>query len=686
MLVDWARSASRAMPMNANTDINFPCRVDEAQAGVADSRTSATLDVGSCGTEFERRYNPSNTGNIRGSSRFTLTEGVILTVDPNYQYVKANGGGTVTGNEGAVRDINPAQPADPDGAGPLPRPPATATPAECRVTPNDAFNTCVAGYLGGTPFFGRDINGDGDTLDTVTVLAPSQTKTNRYGIIAGLRWEINADHMVRVNYTRDDAHHRQTGEVGFLKVNGEPIDVFPVNDPEADVFGVILQKRDRKSIATLNQVSGEYRGEFFDNRLTVNVGLRAPFFVRKLNNFCFTSSASGFVECFGQDETRNAQFALLNPNIQGPQKRKFKYDKLLPNIGGVLDITSSISAFVNYAKGLSVPSTDNLYNSFFFAPDTDEAQPEPETTDSFDAGLRFRSSKIQAQASVWMTKFKNRSASAFDPELNASVFRNLGSVDKWGIDGSIAYEPIRHLTLYAFGSWNDSEIKKDIQVAQLPLVDPLDPTGPRKTCDDSTLSEGDKARGCAFTAGNRESGSPKYTYGFSTVGTVGPFDLGITAKRTGPRFIFDTNQAMFRGDVDIVGVGGSEQIFGKTAPAYWLVNLDVRYNLAHLGPELKQTYFQFNVYNLFDKFYVGGIRRRLEPVDQCGHGRLGQPAVRPDRRAPDCLGDPQHRFLIKFSLCKISASPHAGGAAFSGALTDAPGLWQSAPSAIERRV
>ena len=572
-------------------DINFPCRVDVPQAGVADGTNG-------CGTEFDRRFNPSNTGNIRGASRFTLAEGVVLTVDPSYQYVKANGGGTVNGFEG-LRDINPA---DPDGAGPLP---ATATTALCAVTPNDAFNACVPGFLGGSAYFGRDINGDGDTLDTVSVLAPSQTKTNRYGVIAGLRWDINPDHTVRVSYTLDDAHHRQTGEVGLLESNGEPEDVYPVNDPEADALGVNLQKRDRKSVATLNQVAGEYRGEFFDDRLTVNLGLRAPFFVRKLQNFCFTSSASGFVECFGQDSTRNAAFAALNPNIQGPQKRKFKYDKLLPNLGAVYDITSSISAFASYSKGLSVPSTDNLYNSFFFAPDTDEAKPEPETTDSFDGGLRYRSSKIQAQASVWLTKFKNRSASAYDPELNASVFRNLGSVDKWGIDGSVAYKPLRDLTFIAFGSWNQSKIKDDIQVGQLPLVDPLDPTGPRKTCDDPTLNVAQQLRGCAFTSGKRESGSPKYTYGFSALGSIGPFDLGITAKRTGPRFIFDTNEPVLAGDVDVPA--GVTQLFSAKAPAYWLVNLDARYNLAHIGPELADTYFQLNVYNLFNETYVGGF-------------------------------------------------------------------------------
>ena len=87
-------------PMNNDEreyNINFPCQTDAPSPGAIDVTNT-------CGTEFDRRYNPSNTGNIRGASKFTLAEGVTLTIDPSYQYVKANGGGTVTGREG-VRTI-----------------------------------------------------------------------------------------------------------------------------------------------------------------------------------------------------------------------------------------------------------------------------------------------------------------------------------------------------------------------------------------------------------------------------------------------------------------------------------------------------------------------------------------------------------------------------------------------------
>ncbi|HYD38738.1 MAG TPA: TonB-dependent receptor, partial [Allosphingosinicella sp.] len=573
--------------------VNYPCLVDTPQAGVADAPAPASDPRGgaiftpdpqghfaSCGTEFDRRYNPSNTGNIRGSSRFTFGA-FTLTVDPSYQYVKANGGGTVTADEG-LRDINPADPPGAEGA--------TATPDQCRQAPNNAFRTCVPGYLGGTPFFGRDINGDGDTLDRVTVLAPSQTQTHRYGLIAGVRWDINDQHAMRAGYTFDRARHRQTGEVGLLGIGGEPLDVFPVNDPQADVTGTVLQKRDRLSYAILHQVWGEYRGEFFDDKLVVNAGLRLPFFKRDLNNFCSTSSAGGFVECFGRDNPRNATFAALNPNFQGPQQRVFKYDAILPNVGFTYDFMPRASVFANYAKGLSVPSTDNLYNSFFFAPNTPAAQPNPEKTDNFDAGVRYRSRVIQAQLGAFFNRYTNRTASAFDPELNVSIFRNLGRVDKYGLDGYVSYQPIKQLNLYLFGSVLKSEIKDDLIIGECTLAQ----VGVVPGC----AAEG--APIFAPTAGKRESGAAKYTLGGTVRGYLGPVEIGITGKRTGPRYIFDTNLPVraIVGASDVI-------IFPATAPAYWLVNLDARVSMADFG--LEKTYVQFNVYNLFDQFYVGGF-------------------------------------------------------------------------------
>jgi iron complex outermembrane recepter protein len=576
-------------------DINYPCAIDTPQAGVRDR-------VNTCGTEFDRRYNPSNSINIRGNSKFSITDQLTFTLDPSFQYTKANGGGTVTGREG-VRIIN---------------------------------GVTYTGFIGGNYYFGRDLNGDGDILDTcrfgagvgqacsstasatndptggVTLLAPSQTRTRRYAAVAGLAYEINEQHNVRVTFTHDYSNHRQTGQLGFLKTSGEPFDVFPVNDPITDVNGTVVQKRDRQSYAILNKFAAEYRGEF--GNLTVNVGASMPYFKRDLENFCFATSAGGFVDCFGQNETQEAAYDAAT-TFQAPQQRVLKYHKLLPTVGAVYDLTANLSAFASYTKNISVPGTDNLYNAFFFAPDEPAARPEPETTDSFDGGLRYRSSKVQAQLSGWYTKFDNRLASAFDPELNDTVYRNLGRVNKWGIDGSVSYEPIQALTLHAFGSLMKSKIKENIQIGSFG-------TGVNRVTDCDNVPAGATAsdifRSCAFTAGKYESGVPKYTFGASGVGRLGNLELGVTAKRTGPRYVFDNNMPVFTGTV-----GGTNvvEIYPDKAPAYTLVNLDLRYKLTMLKG-LENSYFQLNVYNLLDKVYVGGFTGGL---NQSGTTTYGGP-------------------------------------------------------------
>lgn len=571
-----------------NSSNRFPITRDEREYTVPLCQTNNVARPGladlanSCGSVFDERFNPSNTGNIRIGSRFTLADGLTLYVDPSYQYVKANGGGTVVGQE-VRRDVFPA-----------------GGNANCNTTANSATVSCQSGYIGGVPYFGRDLNGDGDTLDTIRLLAPSQTQTHRIGVIASLRYEIAEGQNLRLAYTYDRARHRQTGETGLLQLNGKPFDVFPVNDGLADVNGRILQKRDRLSFAILHKVAVEYNGDFFDDTVHVNAGLSLPFMKRNLTNYCATSSAAGFVECFGDDSAAQAAWLAGNPTqtvsgigtfpTQGPQQRVLNYKKALPSIGYTADITDRISLFGNYSKGIQVPGTDNLYNSFYFPISADQANPKPETTDNFDTGVRYRSSRLQAQLVAWYTDYNNRLASAYDADLDRTIYRNLGKVKKYGFDGTIAYQPIQQLNVYAFGSYLKSEIQNDVVIGRTTAAGPLGPIG-------SPIY--------APTAGKRESGSPVYTFGGGAQATLGPVDLGVNVKRTGPRYVYDTNQP-----VQAIVAGTTYEVFGNKIPAYTLVDLNARVGLEWAGLN-KNTYFQLNVLNVFDELWVGGVSGNL---------------------------------------------------------------------------
>ncbi|WP_375398351.1 TonB-dependent receptor [uncultured Sphingomonas sp.] len=599
--------------------INYPCLTTGA------TPTQPTAGA-ACGTEFDRRYNPSNTGNIRFGSRFTLTDKLVFTLDASYQYVKANGGGTVTLYEGCGATGNTNRVA--------------CTTGTFTGVINTTGNTGNGSPGGFAYYTGRDLNGDGVITPNTSVLgiAPSQTGTRRFEGSAGLAYDLNDNNRVRLNYTLDYGRHRQTGEVGLVGINGEPLDVFPINGGLRDGSGALIEKRDRRSLAILNQVSGEYRGTFDDDKLTVVLGVRAPFFRRDLTQNCFTVQANGNVSCVSPSQT--AAYGAANPytyfapgvttvgavtrpatgscavttaacvvGFSPPQNRVLRYNRVLPNVGVTFNLTDAASVYVSYAKGLSVPSTDNLYNSFYYAAGSPQATPAPETTDAFDLGFRYSTSKVQALLAGWYTKFHNRTASVYDVESDTSVYRNLGTVDKYGIDASLSYKPIKDVLIYVFGSYLHSKIQTNIEAGRIP------------TTNATTFYQ---------TAGKREGGSPDFTLGGRLQGTVGLFDLGVQVKYTGARFVNDENLPVFTcvngttgATVGTVGslcptaanvptanvVAGAQeyQIYGAKIPGYTIVDLDLRFNLGRLMGDNQKTFFQLNVSNLFDKVYIGGL-------------------------------------------------------------------------------
>jgi len=498
--------------------------------------------VAGCTNLYRVRINPSNTGNVRLNSRFTLTDNLIFTVDGSYQYTLANGGGFTTLAENSAI----------------------------------AKGTKTTGP-------GVDFSGDGDFNDTVGFYTPNITNTNRYTAISSLIWDAAPQHRFRLSYTYDRARHRQTGEWGYLDAVGAPENVFGGRNgrPVLNADGFTLQQRDRLSIALLNQVSGQYVGKFMEDKLRVELGLRAPFFKRKLENYCYTQTGgSGFATCTSQaasalvivPATQTPPFPANS--LYAPFEATYKYDKLLPSAGLTYKLTPDMSVFASYSKGFSAPRTDNLYR-------TPNVQITPETTDAFDLGLRYTTNRIQAQGTAWYIGYQNRIVTSFDQDQGISVDRNVGKVDSYGFDGSIAYQPIDELFLYVFGSYIHSELKQDIQIG-------------------STTATGGAASVPIFapTAGKSVTETPKWSVGGRAQVSLGPVEVGGQVKYVGSRFATDVND---------VKVG-----------AYTLVDLDARFNLAPWG--LEKTYFQLNVSNVFDKFYLGNISTQINAGNICPTG------------------------------------------------------------------
>ena len=496
-----------------------------------------TVTNTSCTNYHELRNNPSNTGNIRGQGRFSLSEQFVLTVDPYFQYTLANGGGftALAESDGRLRGSS------------------TAT--------------------------GRDLNGDTDTLDTVTIYTPSNTNTRRWGFTSSLLYQLAEDHNFRFAYTVDYGRHRQTGEAGFVTADAGPENVFGGKDGAGGskittADGSFYRSRDRFSIASLQQVAGQYRGRFFDDRLVLDVGVRAPFFGRELNQYCYTQDAAagallgGFnVRCTTETpiQQTNGSVRFANAGTTDflkPFQFDVEYEALLPNVGASFEIIDNHRIFASFANGFAAPRTDNLYTVGQVSGQIQPLSVTPEESENIDLGYRYSAPGLIVYATLFHNEFTNRIVQSFDPDLGFSVDRNVGSVVFKGLDFQVGWDPLEQLTLSTFFSYLDAKLQQDIPGAT---------AGTTIATSGKTLVE-----------------VPETMFGGRVV--LRPMEglrLGLQGKYTSRRFSNDLNT--------------------EEAPSYVLWDFDARYALDRFGTTFEGSYLQLNVSNLFNERYLGSI-------------------------------------------------------------------------------
>jgi iron complex outermembrane receptor protein len=523
-------------------EYNPKCFLAGSGAGAQDDASIIRADPadplstpGSCSNFYNLNINPSNTGNIRGQSRFSLGDSLTLTVDPTFQYTLANGGGSTV-----VKETDPRL--------------------------QGSFYNFAAPTA-----FGVDLNDDGDIVDSIRLYSPSNTNTRRYSVTSSLIWDINDTNRLRVAYTWDYGRHRQTGEFSTLSASGNPRDVFSGKDgygkPVRTLDDEIFQKRDRFSIATLNQLAVQYVGQFFDNKVTLDLGLRAPFFKRELNNYCYQQDT--FTAYCGNLSSQDVDDATGNIPLPGsPVDFKRDYNKILPNLGATYRFADNQSVYFNYSENLSAPRTDDLYDRI-------PADPDPETSKQYDVGYRLSAGSLIFQVSGYLSNFDNyiiRALTTIDGEDIATSI-NVGEVTRWGLDGQIGWKPMDNLTLYASAAYVNSRFEDDVPgtgASALRTKDKQLPEVPER----------------------QVAGRAQYE--------IAGFTIGLQGKWVDERFTNAVNDE-------------------KTS-AYSIVDFDLRYDLEKLG--MKGAWVQLNVTNLLDEEYIADIS-----TDLVGNrtGNLGAP-------------------------------------------------------------
>ena len=502
--------------------------------GTRQDQASSSLNPG-CSNYYMFSVNPSNTGSIRGQSRFTLSDSLTLTIDPTFQYVLANGGGITNVEE---------------------------TDQRLQGSTFDPLNRRQVTYGGGgvaifpAVFNGVDLNGDGDLRDRIKLYSPSNTNTRRYSVNASLIWDFNDDHRVRFAYTWDHGNHRQTSEFGYLDLSGNWDSWFGGKDGHGrqvlTLDGNVFQERNRQSIAILNQFAIEYNGRYLNDTVRVNLGLRAPYFSRELNNYCWQTDTFN-AWCTEQRPVTPLVSASASTTAGAPVSFERDYDALLPNVGASWEFAPNHTTYISYSENLSAPRTDDLY-------DRVPANPDPERSRNYEIGYRFGNGDLIVSTSAYYSQFENFIVRGFEvlPDLSTIAYSiNAGDIDRWGFDGSLGYQVTDSFSVFTSASWIQTELQNDIP---------------------------NTSGGFYNTTGNELAEVPQFQWALRGEYSRGPITLGAQARYVGERWTNLVND--------------------ESTPSYTVVDLDGRVDLGFIN---ERTYLQVNVQNLFNERYLGNI-------------------------------------------------------------------------------
>ncbi|WP_373990716.1 TonB-dependent receptor [Duganella sp. BuS-21] len=290
-----------------------------------------------------------------------------------------------------------------------------------------------------------DLNGDGDTLDTVLVANASVTRTVRPG--ANLAFIYNLEnHEIKTGVWWERARHEQTGPMLTLGNDGNRADVWLQDGQILRPDGHAANSRDWISVSTAYQAFLQDTISLMDDKVKINIGVRTPHIKRDFTNF--------------GDEANNVK----------PYNFSKTYNEVLPQFGARYRITNDDQVFTSVAKNMKAPPNfvfGNIGTSVLVDPvtlnPTSFVDVTPETSWSSDFGYRHQDNKFIATVTAFYTDFKNKQATAFDVDTGRSFYRNIGGEKHSGLEIELGNTPINGWAFYGSLGFLKSELKDNLR-------------------------------------------------------------------------------------------------------------------------------------------------------------------------------------------------------------------------------
>jgi iron complex outermembrane receptor protein len=154
--------------------------------------------------------------------------------------------------------------------------------------------------------------------------------------------------------------------------------------------------------------------------------------------------------------TQAVAFAGVQPGVQNSGSTS--EDGYSGRLGLQYDVSRNVNAYATYSRGYKGPA----YNVFFNMLSRDTLALKPETSDSFELGLKATAfdRRLTANLAVFDTRYKNYQANFYDTVAGAVVTRliNAGDVSTKGAELDLTARPVRELTLTASVAYTDASI------------------------------------------------------------------------------------------------------------------------------------------------------------------------------------------------------------------------------------
>jgi iron complex outermembrane receptor protein len=154
--------------------------------------------------------------------------------------------------------------------------------------------------------------------------------------------------------------------------------------------------------------------------------------------------------------TSTAAFPGVQPGVSNSGSTS--EDGYSGRLGLQYQLSRDVNAYATYSRGYKGPA----YNVFFNMLGRDTLALKPETSDSFELGLKASAfdRRLTANVAVFNTKYSNYQANFFDTVAGTVITRliNAGDVSTKGVELDINARPTRELTLTASLAYTDASI------------------------------------------------------------------------------------------------------------------------------------------------------------------------------------------------------------------------------------